>query len=271
MRHPIIRRPIARRIAAAAALSVPLAMAASAVPASAHPVDGPVSVRLDPLKGSDASGTATLTPTSNGGLTVSIHDTGLVPNMPHAQHIHGDTSGKHFYCPSASADKNRDGFISVEEGLPMYGNIHISLTTKGDTSMKSALAVDRMPVADANGNLDYHRTLTSAELPKGTLANLTRLHIVQHGVDANDNNKYDLKGLGESTFAKSAGVKGIPEEATDGATCGMIMPAGSVNTGGTSTAGVDHPYAIGAGFAGLIAAGGLMIIRRRTNQSHRQG
>ncbi|QDP94894.1 hypothetical protein FOE78_02250 [Microlunatus elymi] len=262
-----MRHPITRRIAAAAALSVPLALAAGTAPASAQPVSGPLSVRLDPLKGSDASGTATLTPTGNGGLKVSIHDTGLVPNMPHAQHIHGDTSGKHFTCPTDAADKNGDGFISIEEGLPMYGNIHISLTTKGDTSMKSALAVDRMPVADANGDLNYQRTLKPSQLPPGTLSHLTDLHIVQHGVDANGNDKYDLKGLGESTFAKSAGLKGIPEEATDGATCGMIMPVGSVDTGGASTAGVDHPFVIGAGIAGLIAAGGLLVIRRRSTTS----
>lgn len=252
-----------RRVAAAAAFAVPLVVAGATVPAAAQPLDGPVTVRLDPLKGSDASGWAKLTPTAAGGLRVQIHDTGMTPNMPHAQHIHGDTTGKQFTCPPPSADTNGNGFISVEEGLKFYGNIHISLTTKGDTSMKSGLAVDRMPVADAHGNLNYTRTLKPSQLPAGTLAHLTDLHIVQHGVDANNNGKYDLKGLGESTFAKSLGVNGIPEEATDGATCGMIMPAGSVNTGGTSTAGIDHPGMIGAGIAGLAAAGGLVLLRRR--------
>jgi hypothetical protein len=262
-----MRHHTTRRIAAAAALAVPLALAAGTSPAGAHGVDGPVTVRLDALKGSDASGTATLTPTDNGGLKVAIHDTGMVPGMPHAQHLHGDTGGKHFTCPGDGADEDGDGFISVEEGLPMYGGIHISLTTKGDTSMDSALAVDRMPVADADGNLDYERTIKASQLPEGTLENLTHLHIVQHGIDANGNDKYDLDGLGESTFAKSAGAEGIPEEATDGATCGMIVPSGSVDTGGTTTAGIDSPYAIAAGVAGLAAAGGFLIIRRRTDRA----
>lgn len=264
-----MRHHTTRRIAAAAALAVPLVIAAGTAPAAAHGVDGPVTVRLDPLKGSNASGTATLTPTDDGNLKISVHNTGMVPGMPHAQHLHGDTSGKHFTCPGDGADKDGDGFISVEEGLPMYGNIHVSLTTKGDTSMDSALAVDRMPVADADGNLDYERTIKGSQLPDGTLENLTHLHIVQHGIDANDNAKYDLDGLGESTFAKSAGAKGIPEEATDGATCGMIIPAGGVQTGGTTTAGIDSPYAIAAGVAGLAAAGGLLMIRRRTDHSAR--
>jgi hypothetical protein len=33
---------------------------------------------------------------------------------------------------------------------------------------------------------------------------------VQHGLDVNGNDKYDLEGLGESTFAKSLGVSGVP-------------------------------------------------------------
>lgn len=209
-------------LVASAALAVPLVFAATATPAHAA---APVHVNLHPLKGSHATGTATLTATADGSLRVHIHTTGMVANSPHAQHIHGDTSGRDFFWPPASADKNDNGFTSVEEGLPMYGNIDISLTTKGDTSPKSGLAVDRMPVANDQGVLDYTRTIPASALPKGTIANLTKLHIVQHGVDANGNGKYDLKGLGESSFAKSMGAKGIPEEATDGADCGMIMPA----------------------------------------------
>jgi hypothetical protein len=257
---------IRRSLAGAAVLAVPLTLAAVATPAQAHPITSPVTVRLDSLKGSHASGWAKLTPTSSGGLKVQIHDTGMVPGMPHAQHIHGDTSGMQFMCPPASADADGNGFISVEEGLPMYGGIHISLTTRGDTTPQSGLAIDRMPVADSHGNLDYTRTLTRWQLPPGTMANLTHLHIVQHGVDANGNDKYDLPGLGLSTFARSLDVQGIPEEATDGASCGMIVPTGSVNTGGTTTAGVDHPALIGTGIVGLAAAGALILLRRKADR-----
>jgi len=78
----------------------------------------------------------------------------------------------------------------------------LSLTTKGDTSPKSGLAIDRMPTADADGNLSCTRTI---ELPAGAGAKLKNLHIVQHGLDANGNDKYDLEALGESSFAKSLG------------------------------------------------------------------
>jgi hypothetical protein len=235
---------------------------ATAAPAQAKTMQT-YTFSLDALKGSDARGTATLTAMSDGDLKVKIHATGLVPKMPHAQHIHGDTDGHRYFCPTASADKDNDGFITVEEGLPMYGNINISLTTKGDTSPKSGLAVDRMPVASASGVVDYSRTIPAGQLPKGTLAALQHLHIVQHGVDANDNQKYDLKGLGESTFAKSLGVSGIPAEATDAADCGMVMPSGSVDTGGTTTAGVEHGGLIGGGVAALFAAAGAFVVRRR--------
>ncbi len=230
------------------ALAAPMAMAIS--PAHADEGDT-VTLRLDSMKGSNATGEAALTPTADGGLTVSIKSKDMIPNMPHAQHLHGDFSGKDFTCPTPAADTDGDGFISIEEGVPTYGGVKISLTTTGDISGDSGLALDRFPVADADGNLEYNRTLTAAELPEGTLDNIANLHIVQHGVDANGNDKYDLDGLGESTFAKSLGVDGIPEEGTDSATCGMIVPSGAVETGGEAPT---------APSTGLLAAGGVLAV-----------
>ena len=244
---------------------VPIAVFGFGSVAQAH--DGPVTVRLDSIIGSDASGTATLTPTHDGGLTVKISAHDMVPNMPHAQHIHGDLSGHNFTCPTADEDADGDGFLTVEEGLPQYGGIHISLTTTGATDPASGLAVDRMPVADASGNLEYERTLTAAELPLGTVEALHNLHIVQHGVDANGNDEYDLDGLGESTFAASLGVQDIPEEATDVATCGMVMPAGGVDTGMGSTGGIENSGALASGL-GLLVAGALAFGLRRRSLAH---
>lgn len=253
-----------RRGLAAAALALPVS-ALSLAPAFAHNGhDTPktVSVAINPLKGENASGTATLTRTDDDGLRVQIKVRGMVPGQPHAQHIHGDTTGKEFFCPGSDRDTNDDGFISVEEGLKDYGNIHISLTTKGDTSPKSGLAVDRMPVADEDGTLSYERTIRAEDLPRGTLDQLEHLHIVQHGVDANDNDKYDLDGLGESTFAKSLGVADIPEEATDAATCGMVNPDGGVETGGADKASSGSIGLIGGGLT-LLAAGAAALVARR--------
>ncbi len=260
------RITLRRGLAVAALSAAPLAFMAGPAQARDHGGSA-VAATLNPMKGSHGHGTAYLSAV-NGNLHVKIHTTGLVPNMPHAQHIHGDTSGKHYFCPTASADRDGDGYITVEEGLPMYGNIHISLTTKGDTSPKSGLAVDRMPVADSNGVVDYDRVIPGDQLPAGTLAHLQDLHIVQHGVDANNNDKYDLAALGESTFAKSLGVSGIPAEASDVATCGMVLPDGAVETGTGSTNGPEHLGLIGMGALALVGAGGAVVARRRFAREH---
>ncbi|GIE34815.1 hypothetical protein Ait01nite_078600 [Actinoplanes italicus] len=250
-------------------LAVPAATAILlAVPTAAF-ADESVHVKLDPLNRSGASGNATLTAMSDGDLKISIRSTGLVPNSPHAQHLHGSTDGMDFHCPDMSADTDGNGYVSTEEGMPDYGNIFISLTAKGDTTPKSGLAVDRMPTADAKGNLSYERIIPAADLPPGTIKHLKDLHVVQHGIDANNNGEYDLDGLGESTLAKSAGLSGIPQEVTDPALCGMVtgaaagsVPVGGVDTGDGSTRHDSAPlYALG-GIA-LLAAAGAFIARRR--------
>jgi hypothetical protein len=177
--------------------------------------------------------------------------------------------GMDFHCPDMSADTNHNGYVSTEEGMPIYGDIFISLTTKGDVSPASGLAVDRFPVADAKGNLKYDRTIPAADLPKGTIAHLKDLHIVQHGIDANGNHKYDMAGLGESTLAKAAGLSGIPEEATDPALCGMVsgaavgsVPVGGVATGDGSTRNTATTW-YGIGGLGLLGAIATYVISRR--------
>ena len=155
-------------------------------------------------------------------MKVTIRGTGLTPNAVHLQHLHGSlATAKKFRCPTAAADKDDDGQVTAEEAIPAYGDILIALTTEGDVSAKSALAFDRMPVADAAGNLSYERTIP---LPEGAADDLADLHIDQHGLDVNGNGKYDAKALGTSTFAASRGVKGVSEEATNLATCGTVGP-----------------------------------------------
>jgi hypothetical protein len=232
--------------------------------------DESVQVKLLQLNHSNATGTATLTAMDNGDLKVSIRSSGLVPNSPHAQHLHGSTMGMDFHCPDMSADTNHNGYLTTEEGMPVYGDIFISLTTKGDVSPASGLALDRFPVADANGNLKYDRTITAADLPPGTITHLKDLHIVQHGIDANHNGKYDIGKLGESTLAKTAGVSGVPEEATDPALCGMVsgaaagsVPVGGVATGDGSTLHDSTVWLATGGLALLAALSLFVIVRRR--------
>lgn len=128
--------------------------------------------------GSNVTGWAKLT-VDGTQVHVNLHLRGLSPNLPHAMHIHG-ILGDSNVCPPASADTNGDGLISLEEGAPFYGPIDASFTESGDTSAASGLALERFPVADANGNIDYNRTFT---IPQNVIDSMGALHIVVHGLD----------------------------------------------------------------------------------------
>jgi hypothetical protein len=169
---------------------------------------------LNSLNRSGAEGHAMLEKKGNKKVETEIHTKGLAPKLPHAQHIHGFKKAVS-ECPTLAASGN-DNLITTAEGLPDYGPIQVSLTTKGDTSPKSALAVDRFPVANAKGTVEYERTLmVSADVAR----NLGKKVIVQHGVDLNDNGRYDFKAAGKSELDPS-----LPQEATIPATCGVINP-----------------------------------------------
>jgi hypothetical protein len=147
-------------------------------------------------------------------VEIEIHTKGLAPKLPHAQHIHGFKKAVS-ECPTM-ADAGRDNVLTTTEGLPAYGPIQVSLTTKGDTSPKSALAVDRFPVANAKGSVNYERTIS---VPSNVAKNLGEKVIVQHGVDLNNNGRYDFKAAGKSELDPS-----LPQEATAPANCGVINP-----------------------------------------------
>jgi hypothetical protein len=169
---------------------------------------------LNPLNRSGAEGHAMLEKEGTKKVETEIHTKGLAPKLPHAQHIHGFKKAVS-ECPTLALS-GRDNLITTVEGVPAYGPIQVSLTTTGDTSPKSALAVDRFPVANANGTVNYERTLmVSADVAK----NLGKKAIVQHGVDLNDNGKYDFEAAGKSELDPS-----LPQEATIPATCGVINP-----------------------------------------------
>lgn len=257
-----MRNILRASLAAPAALGV-IVLAGTAASAETY------TMRLTDTMANNSGSSATAVVVVTGdSMKLTITGKGFTPNQPHAQHFHGSFSqAKNFTCPTGSADKDGDGQVNTEEGLPMYGDIIISLTTSGDTSPASGLAVERMPKADANGNLSYSRTIA---LPAGAGAKLKNLHIVQHGLDVNGNGAYDLQGLGESTFAKSLGVNGIPEEATNPATCGTVSgatvgaaPTGGVETGSGAQERLESPMMLGLGAAALVGAGGLVLYGRR--------
>lgn len=241
----------------------PLAVLALGLTPGTALADEAISIDLEELNSSGVTGSATVTAMDNGDLHVWIEASGMTPNSPHAQHLHGATDGTDFHCPTMDADADGDGFLTTTEGVPDYGDVFISLTTEGDTTVDSALAVDRFPVADADGNLSYERTISAAELPEDTLENLRDLHVVQHGVDFDGNGKYDgdrMSDLDES----------LPAEATDPASCGMITgagagthPDGGVDTGAGTTEGTESTGLMLFGGAAIAAAGGALLVQRR--------
>lgn len=134
---------------------------------------------------------------------------GLSPRLPHAQHIHGIAMNR---CPTADRrdDGTDDGLIDTLEAVPDYGAVQTSLTTRGDTSAASALAVDRFPVARRNSVVVYRRTFQiGRDIPRSVARNLGRHHIVVHGIDINHNGAYDF----------GAGVSSLDEDLPLEATC----------------------------------------------------
>src|ERR671916_281766 len=122
---------------------------------------------LNSLNRSGAEGHAILEKEGNKKVETEIHTKGLAPKLPHPQHIHGFKKAVS-ECPTLALS-GRDNLITTVEGLPSYGPIQVSLTTTGDTSPKSGLAVERFPVANSGGFLRYERTFS---VPRNVASNL---------------------------------------------------------------------------------------------------
>jgi hypothetical protein len=149
------------------------------------------------------------------------------------------------------------------------------LTTSGGAAPQDGLDVDRMPVADSKGSLNYERTFPAKMIPDGLLEHLSSLHVVQHGIDVNNNDKYDVEALGVSTFAQSLGVPDVPEEATDPASCGIVQgagmagrPRGGVETGGAPAPVLNAPLAVAGGALLLLSAAFAVSAAARSRHDH---
>lgn len=120
---------------------------------------------LASLNSSGVSGTAELT-LSGDQLTVTITATGLEPNSPHPQHIHGAVDNKgNATCPPPAADVNGDGVVDVNEGVPFYGPVLLSLQPFNQVA--------------ADGTLNFQQTFTVDARALGPLQNRA---IVLHGL-----------------------------------------------------------------------------------------
>lgn len=244
--------------ALAAATMIGASALAASAPALAEGSDqgSTMEAKLTQLNDSGASGMAWVKVDGNK-VTVKVTTHGMLAGAPHAQHIHIGGSGT---CPDAGMKgTGQDGHLQTTDAAGSYGMVAASLTTMGDTSPDSALAVDRFPTGDAT----YERTFTVDHKLAQQLKDGKGV-VVVHGVDYNHDGKYD--GDHKSDLDPS-----LPSEATDPAACGALsgsqmgsMPDGGVETGVGSTDGIEHAGLIGGGaLASAGAVGGLVALRRR--------
>ena len=233
------------------------AMLAMASPAAA--ADGSTQGDLTPIPLNDVDGSGTaMVEISGTTLTFTLASQGLLADAPHAAHIHYGSDARN-ECPTAEDDADGSGTLNTTEGAPAYGPIVVSLTTEGDTSPDSGLAVDRFGVGD---DFEYSRgdVKVTEEVAEDILSGESV--VVVHGVDHDGSGAYD----GDT---KSDLDPALPTEATDPAICGVLnasqmsgMPAGGVDTGAGSTTGVENAGLIGAGSLALVG-GAALIARRR--------
>lgn len=249
----------ATALAAVATLAPVVALAPTAAADGMSRHDMAFHATLNPFKVNKVTGSGTATVHVKGKQAhVVIKHSGLLDGAPHAQHFHIAAKG---VCPPDSAAKTHNGKLSLNttDGIPFYGKIGTSLTTSGDTSPDSGLAVDRFPTGS---DVHYKRTIHLSDEAAESLRAGTAV-VVVHGIDYNGNGKYD-NVLGASDLDPK-----LPAEATNPALCGSLkMSAKGAVKGGQGGAqnGQDATTAAAAAGGGLlIAAVGAYCLRRRTS------
>lgn len=174
-------------------------------------------VQPSEVPNSAAAGDTRVKTLPNGKVQVKVRASGLAPGLPHAMHLHGVEEGEDAGCPGPSAAGD-DGVVTVLDGAPFYGGILTSLTTVGATDPGSALALDRMAVADDRGNLEYSRTFRD----DSALASAGTVQVVVHGIDFDDNGAYAFNEGDEFASRGSSLNPDISLEATVPVLCGGI-------------------------------------------------
>src|SRR6476620_644667 len=156
----------------------------------AQAADGNTMATLRPVALNGVKGSGTAMVTVNGTrIDVTMAANGLLPDAPHAAHIHFGADARH-ECPVAGDDANGDGTINTTDGGPAYGPIVVSLTKTGDTSPKSGLAVDRFDTAPG-GKISYERGSINVSSEVAQAITQGKAVVVVHGVDHNGDGKYD--------------------------------------------------------------------------------
>lgn len=274
------RSRVAALAAGVAALALPLA---AAVPAAAQDDVETFRANVDPLNNSGASGTVTieLDPGTNM-IDVTANITGVVPDAPHAQHLHFGPEASHT-CPTMDlADSeagndvqtNPDVLASVE-ARQAYGPVDVSLTTEGPTDPASALALERFPTAP-DGNIDYQRS--GIQLTDQQVGYLTSGQYVfaAHGIDYTGDGKYSPETAPSPLAVAALGEEqgsSIPLEGTAPYGCGVVtaaqvddVPEGEVEAGGGATDGIEYLGLLTLGGVAAAGAGVTLAVRHRRNQ-----
>ncbi|HEX2902797.1 MAG TPA: hypothetical protein VHO01_05005 [Jatrophihabitans sp.] len=210
------------------------------------------------------NGLAASLPTDTATLnTLGIPTAFAGKPFPHVQHIHiNGASG----CPTAAADANGDGLITVAEAADNYGPIGTTLSTSGDTSPKSAADVT---IAPGGGSFTYKRTITLDQATLTAIQN-NKAEIVVHGLNPANAPKAALTTTNSLGVTLPGASKKVAAIATAPALCGALTlsqmsstPVGSSPTGGGSTAGIEDEALFGLGGGLILAAGGVLMARRR--------
>ncbi|MDE3722855.1 MULTISPECIES: CHRD domain-containing protein [Nocardiopsis] len=209
-----------RRATTCAALATAVLIPLSAVGAHADDVPGypgmekytadlaPVTVNR-----SQASGTATIwLDDTTAHVRITVDD--VLADHPHAQHIHIGGRGE---CPTDydAGIHNGKRALSTLDGLEAYGGVETSITTEGDTSAASALAIDRFPTAP-DGMIDYDRTFELSQAAADAVRAGNAV-VVIHGID------YDGDGTYGDVLGPSDLDPNLPMEATNPAACGPLV------------------------------------------------
>jgi hypothetical protein len=170
--------------------------------------------RLNSMNNSGAIGSAEVT-VRHRRLTVDVDVRRVLQDMPHAMHIHFGAKARH-ECPTVARDDHNGDFrIETVEGMPAYGPVRVSFTTRGPTGKGSVLAVKRFPTAP-HGEIHYDRQMRTGSRVAAGVRNGEGV-VVVHGIDYNGNGKYDFRGGGRSDLDPA-----LPAEATDPAACGVL-------------------------------------------------
>ena len=216
-----------------------------------------------PLNNAPGSGSA-MFELDHTTLNFTLNYQGLLADAPHAAHIHFGEDARNA-CPTAADDADGDGFMSTTDGGPAYGGIAVSLTTEGDTSPDSGLAIDRFGVGD---DVSYSREGIEVDQATADAIMAGQAVVVVHGVDHNGNGEYDEGERGASDLDPA-----LPGEATDPALCGVVMasqmgdvPVGGVDTGEAAMGSQNLLLAATGGVA--LIGGALILARRRTATSN---